>query len=244
MGEACALATRLDLPLLDGDTRLAQAALVVSADGLELRDLSGNGPGGGLRLDFVKGAIGYRRYHGGGVKQALARAVGVKGRSGLRVLDSTAGLGRDGVMLAWLGCCVHLIERSPIIVALLADALARAQESAELREIIRDRVELSCGDSLELVPQLAAQGTWDVIYLDPMYPERRKTALVKKEMRWLRDIVGPDHDEARLLRVSLAHAHDRVVVKRPKGAPTIDGPAPSFEIREKSSRFDVYSAGR
>lgn len=242
--EATALAARLGLPLVDTNTRFLHAALAITEAGLELRDLGGQAPGRALRLEFVKGALGYRRRHGGGVRQALARAVGVKGRTGLRVIDTTAGLGRDGFMLAWLGCHVHLIERSPIIAALLEDGLARALQATELRDIVQNRIDLTCGDSLEILPRLSAQVPRDVIYLDPMYPERSKTALVRKEMRWLRHLVGPDQDSAQLLSIALACARDRVVVKRPKGAPTLDGPPPSFEIRERSSRFDVYTTNR
>jgi 16S rRNA (guanine1516-N2)-methyltransferase len=241
MERAHALARRLSLPLITGNDMPVKTGLMVTENGLELRDLSGTGPSETLRPDLVKGALGYRRQHGGGVRQALARAVGVKGRPGLRLLDATAGLGRDGFMLAWLGCSVHLLERSPIIAALLEDALARAWEAPELRDVVEARIELTCGDSIELLPRLTAGTRWDAIYLDPMYPERSKAALVKKEMRWLRGLVGPDQDSARLLRVALACTANRVVVKRPKGAPMLEGPDPSFEIREKNSRFDVYS---
>ncbi len=79
-----------------------------------------------------------------------------------------------------------------------------------------------------------------VIYLDPMFPHRDKSALVKKEMRVFRPLVGDDLDAPALLEAALALATHRVVVKRPRKAPIIDGPKPSHGLEGKSSRYDIY----
>ena len=115
-------ARRLGLPL-EGE---ADFALQLGEQGLQLVDLGPQAPGP-VRVDFVEGAAAHRRLYGGGSGQMIAKAVGVQ--SGVRpvVLDATAGLGRDAFVLATLGCEMTLIERQPLIAALLEDGLARAR---------------------------------------------------------------------------------------------------------------------
>jgi 16S rRNA (guanine1516-N2)-methyltransferase len=98
---------------------------------------------------------------------------------------------------------------------------------------------LTVGDSTKILTALQAEKP-DVIFLDPMYPHREKSALVKKEMRFIRLLAGDDQDSAALLKAALAKAKQRVVVKRPKLAPPLSGPEPSFTISSKKNRFDVY----
>ena len=153
----------------------------------------------------------------------------------------TAGLGRDAFVLASLGCAVTLVERSPVVHALLHDGLERARccDDAAVREIV-SRMRLVHADSREW---LALQGrAFDVIYLDPMFPERRKSALVRKEMRIFQELVGEDQDAAALLEPTRAHCRSRVVVKRPSRAPFLGGCSPSWSVNGKSTRFDIYLA--
>jgi 16S rRNA (guanine1516-N2)-methyltransferase len=182
----------------------------------------------------------YRIKHGGGRSQALARAVGLKKGWQPTVIDATAGFGRDGFILACLGCHVHMLERSPILAALLEDALQRAIESGQVSEIIKKRLRFTETDSIDFLQKLQQEDYPDVIYLDPMYPVRTKSSLVKKEMRILRGLAGNDKDANELLTIALACARKRVVVKRPRLAPTLSGWAPSHQITGKTSRFDVY----
>ncbi|HEY8332105.1 MAG TPA: class I SAM-dependent methyltransferase, partial [Pseudomonas sp.] len=154
------------------------------------------------------------------------------------VLDATAGLGRDAFVLASLGCEVSLIERQPLIAALLEDGLARAARDPEVAAIVA-HMQLLTGNAVALM------GAWQgeppqVIYLDPMFPHRDKSALVKKEMRLFRPLVGDDLDAPALLEAALALASHRVVVKRPRKAPCIDGAKPSYQLEGKSSRYDIY----
>ena len=212
--------------------------LVYTERGLQLQ-LRKNGKGKGtLYVDFLSGAQTYRRLHGGGIKQPLARAVGIK--SGIRpfILDVTAGLGNDAFLLATLGCRVSMVERSPVLAALLRDGLERAASDPELREIIENRVTLLEGDGRTILADL--QEKPDTIYMDPMYPHRNKSALNRQEMRIIRSLVGDDKDADQLLRAALLQANKRVVVKRPKGAPQIDKQIPSHVISMKNSRYDVY----
>lgn len=191
-----------------------------------------------LFVDFLGGGVAYRHLHNCTTRQPLARAVGIKPGFRPDVFDATAGLGGDGFVLACLGCQVILNERSGIVAALLADGMERAAMEPRTAETINSRMRLLVGDARDNLRLLAPPPY--TIYLDPMYPHSPKSALNKKEMRMIRDIVGDDPDSGELLQVSLSHAVNRVVVKRPKGAEHLGDRAPSHEILMKNSRFDVY----
>lgn len=230
---AAAWAERLALPL-QGE---AQFLLQLGAQGLQLSEVGPQAPGP-VRVDFIEGAVAHRRLFGGGSGQMIAKAVGVQPGVRPRVLDATAGLGRDAFVLASLGCPMTLIERQPLIAALLEDGLARARQDREVGPIAA-QMRLLTGNAIELM------GAWEgeppqVIYLDPMFPHRDKSALVKKEMRLFRPLVGDDMDAPALLAAALALASHRVVVKRPRKAPIIDGPKPGYALDGKSSRYDIY----
>jgi 16S rRNA (guanine1516-N2)-methyltransferase len=79
-----------------------------------------------------------------------------------------------------------------------------------------------------------------VIYLDPMFPPRQKSALVKKEMRVLHDLVGADTDAEQLFDAARATSIRRIVVKRPRIAPALSRVPASHNFCGKSNRFDVY----
>lgn len=213
--------------------------LYMDDEGLALQ-LTGKGAPGPVRAEFVTGKMGYRREHGGGTGQLVARAVGLqKTKAQLHVVDATAGLGQDAFVLAGLGCRVTLFERNPVIHALLADGLVRATLNAECAEVIA-RMDLQAGSSIDWLRK-AEPNTADVVYLDPMFPHRDKAALVKKEMQVFRQVVGDDDDSGQLLAAALTCARYRVVVKRPRKAPAVAGPEPTTRIEGKSSRYDVYS---
>lgn len=232
---ATELAARWGLSLGDGEPGEAPR-LVLNAERLELRALASEGP---VVVDFVGGAVGHRRRYGGGRGQEIAKAVGLKKGATPSVLDATAGLGRDAFVLASLGCTVTLIERSPVVAALLEDGLARALQDAEVAPIVA-RMRLWCGNAVQLMQQLDDAARPDVVYLDPMYPHRRKSALVKKEMRLFREVVGEDPDADALLPAALACARQRVVVKRPDYAAPMAGRPPTMSISTKNHRFDIY----
>lgn len=234
------LADQLALPLVAvNDPAIdAEFALQWGSQGLWLQELGKQAPGP-VQVDFVSGAAAHRRQFGGGSGQMIAKAVGIQ--SGVRpsILDATAGLGRDAFVLACLECPVIMIERQPVVAALLADGLARAALSPEVAPIAQ-RMRLLTGDAISLMQNWQAQAP-QVIHLDPMFPERDKSALVKKEMRAFKPIVGEDADQAELLAAALALASHRVVVKRPRKAPCIEGIKPSYELLGKSSRYDIYT---
>ncbi len=224
------------------DTLPASLVLAVTRDGLELRDHRLKKPLT-TRVDFVTGAKAHRRKFGGGKSQAIAKAVGVNKARGITVLDATAGMGGDAFVLATLGCSVRMCERSPTVRAMLADGLHRArmysaEADAELFEIL-SRMELVAVDSLVHL-QSDFSDVPQVVYLDPMFPARKKSAEVKKDMQLFHDLVGADADADGLLEPALALASHRVVVKRPKIAPFLAGQAPGYQLEGKAGRFDIY----
>jgi len=195
---------------------------------------------GAVYVDFVGGAVGHRRRFGGGRGQPIAKAVGLKGGAMPSVVDATGGLGRDAFVLASLGCHVTLIERSPVVAALLEDGMVRARQDEELGEWVGERMQLVHAGAVAWMNGLAETEFPEVVYLDPMFPHRRKSALVKKEMRLLQQLLGEDEDAAALLPAALRIARKRVVVKRPDYAPDLGDMSPTMRITSKKNRFDVY----
>ena len=195
---------------------------------------------GELRVDFVSGAVAHRLRFGGGRGQALAKAMGLRAGKTPMIVDATAGLGRDAFLLASLGAQVVLIERSEQMHALLAQGMKRAvKEGGEFREIM-NRMTLLKGDAKDLLPGLPAEA----ILIDPMHPPRKNSALVKRELRQIREIVGTDDDAVELVRVALKTARNRVVLKWPAKADPIEGlQACSHQILGKSTRYDVFMVG-
>jgi 16S rRNA (guanine1516-N2)-methyltransferase len=200
-----------------------------------------------LRAEFLRGPMGFRLRRGGGRGEAVARAIGLKKGATPSVLDATAGLGRDAFLFAWLGCEVLAIERNPEIHALLEDALERALADPSIAEKIQGRLHLLRAEAIAVLEQLASGPDLarpEVVYLDPMHPERKSAGTVRKEMRMFRSLVGEDADSYRLLEAALRVARRRVVVKRPRRGEAL-GQAPDHQLEGKSTRFDIYlTAGR
>ncbi len=248
-----ALAKTLALPLLPPQDPEAVSGcsqlLLVGDEGLALqpleREASGHKKRGGARqgatrVEFTEGKVAHRQRFGGGKGQDIAKAVGFKGRFVPEILDVTAGLGRDSYVFASLGARVRMLERSPVVAALLADGLARAADDPVAGDVVA-RMQLIATSGHQYLEELANAGEMiDVVYLDPMFPHREKSALVKKEMRAFQQLLGPDQDADALLPLALAVARYRVVVKRPKGAPDLAGQAPTYRLEGKAGRFDIY----
>lgn len=211
----------------------ADALLRLSADGLDLLPLGEDAPGP-ITVDFAAGSMTHRRR--AGHNEPLGRAVGVGKWRDLHVADATAGLGRDSFVLADLGCRVTMFERSPVVFALLRDGLRRGLASDN------PRVAEACGRLQLQSGEFEAQShgrRFDVVYLDPMFPARRKSARVKKEM-WIFQQLLEGESSPGLLEAALAAARHRVVVKRPARAPALAGREPAFVLPGKTVRFDVY----
>lgn len=234
------LAEELDLPFeSDPEVLATLAVLQLTPLGLQLLPpritADGSGP---LLVDFGAGRMRYRRR--GGHNEPLGRAVGVGKRDNLYVVDATAGLGKDSFVLADLGCTVRLLERSAPVYALLRDGLQRASHSDDswLREVAA-RMQVERADSCQWLQTCAKLP--DVVYLDPMFPARKKSARVKKDMWLFQHLLDSEGAEEALLQQALGASQWRVVVKRPARAPCLPGPKPHHTLEGKTVRFDVYN---
>lgn len=215
----------------------ANLALVQTNERLELRKLD-EPKLGAIAVDFVSGVMAHRRKFGGGRGEAVAKAVGIKGDYLPTVIDATAGLGRDAFVLACVGCKVRLVERNPVVCALLEDGLSRAYADPEIGGFMQERMQLLSACTInQLNPETDFA---DVVYLDPMYPHKQKSALVKKEMRVFQHLVGEDLDSDDFFAAAKALAWKRVVVKRPDYASFLADTKPDFSQETKNHRFDVY----
>ncbi len=238
---ARAFAVRANLPWVDVREAASEMALVFADSSVSLHARAApdeSAKHGWLRplvADFA--ALDISSPQGRRKNQPLARALGRReGSSPLRVLDATAGLGQDSFLIAALGHEVFAVERSPVVAALLREGLAQA--AATSPEIVA-RISLLETDARELT-QKSVTPLWDVVYLDPMFPPRGKSAREKKAMRILRRIVGEDLDAAELFAMACTMATKRVVVKRPTHAPPL-APHPVTAHAAKGIRYDVYS---
>lgn len=194
---------------------------------------------GGVYVDFTSATMAYRRQFGGGRGEAIAKAVGLKKTYYPTVVDATAGLGRDAFILAALGCQVSMVERHPVVAALLADGLQRAYQHHTMADWLPQRLRLlPITDFRQLLSQ--ASPAPDVVYLDPMFPHKNKSALVKKEMRLFQLLIGADEDAEKLLLPARQLASKRVVVKRPSYAPPLANIVALSAIVSKKHRFDLY----
>jgi len=190
-----------------------------------------------LFCDFTSDAIAHRLKFGGGRNQALPKASGFSRGRTPKIVDATAGLGRDAFLLASLGAQVTLIERSPAVHEALATALTKARQGPAEIAAITARMNLIHGDARDILGDLEAE----VIVVDPMHPPRRGSALVKQDMRRLRELVGTDPDSLELMRAALKAATNRVVLKWPLRAEPMPGlQSPSHQISGKTTRYDVF----
>ena len=266
------LSSELNLSILPLDQlrELSEGfSLIVDELGLSLQLLGKKAPGP-VRCDFVGGSAKHRRLYGGGKGQDIAKAVGLNHRGFKpQVLDLTAGLGRDGFVLASLGASVSMLERHPIVFVLLDDGLARAREyvldtdesendtEADIDSLagILNRINCISQDASTYFQNLRVHLSVDdncsdavnpdviypdVIYIDPMFPAREKSGKVKKEMQLFHQLVGTDDDSSTLLPLALGVARYRVVVKRSVHAPFLADQKPGYSLKGKSTRFDIY----
>ena len=190
-----------------------------------------------LVIDFSSKRMSWRCTNTSLRKEALARAMGLKNHTRPYIIDATAGLGRDSFILASLGFEVEMIERSPVIYALLKDGIHRGLQDETLAPIIK-RMRLIHDNAIVYLKNCDEKP--NIIYLDPMFPERKKSALSRLDMRIFHDVAGDDEDGGSLLQAALACASERVVVKRPRLAHSLANIKPAYSLTGSSSRFDIY----
>lgn len=203
--------------------------LVQTADGLVLR-----AGGMELRADFDEMAARVRPHR---LKaELLVQATRMRGVANPTAFDATAGLGEDALLLAAAGFTVTLCERDATIAALLRDALERGASDSTVADALT-RMKLVEGDSLEELAKLDRSP--DVVYLDPMFPERTKSAAVKKKFQVLHYLEAPCDQQEELLQAALAAHPRKVVIKRPLKGELLAGVKPAYRIVGKAIRYDV-----
>ena len=192
-------------------------------------------------VDFLSNELIYKGRTTSSKKSPIAKALGLQhSYRQLNVLDTTAGFGSDAFILAYLGCSVTMLERSAIVSSLLEDGLKRAVRHGRTKPII-ERLKLKhlCACNY-LRSQTTTDLRHDIIYIDPMFPKKTKSAASKKEMQYLQTLLNGDKDADLLLTLALEKARYRIIVKRPNVAPALAGISPNFRLSGKSSRLDVY----
>lgn len=243
MAYAQAIAHMLNLQLIHNQALLNEKyALVITQENIQIKELDHKSrkrtfTQGSLAVDLEK--IDTTSPMGRCYKQPLLRSIGLKSGNDLpiNVLDTTAGYGQDAWLLASFGCNVTAIERNPIMHVLLHDALERIQDT---KPQIAQNLTLIQQDSQHFLQQtIDQQKHYDIVLIDPMFPEKRKTTQ-RKSMQYARVIVGPDQDQDALLPLALKVATKRVAVKRPTQAPFLNNLKTVMQHQGKGFRFDVY----
>jgi len=187
-----------------------------------------------ISIDFLSGVLAHRHQFGGGKGQAIAKAIGLKPGIIPSVLDTTAGMAGDAFAM---------LERSAIIFCLIENAIERASLNENFEPILEQGFSVINGDANDYIKQQLSTDSIppDVIYIDPMYPHRKKSALVKKDMQILQRLHGADDNTSALLESALSFAKKRVVVKRPIQAETLSDKKPNTCIKSKKTRYDIYT---
>lgn len=227
--EAVEQQTHLDAVFALPDGARDCLVLDASAAGLSLRN-----NGCVLKLDFsqmLPRLIPNNLNH-----ELLIKAARFKNSSGpLTAIDATAGLGQDAFLLAASGFTVQLYERDPIIAVLLEDALFRGKRDTRIAPVL-DRMHLHIADSIQTLPQLSASP--DVVLLDPMFPKRQKSGLIKKKFQLLHLLEQPCQDEAALLAAAISCNPRRVIIKRPCNGAWLAGKHPTYVLKGGTTRYD------
>ena len=181
-----------------------------------------------------------------GKSELLLKAIGAQ--KNLRVLDCTAGLGVDAYLMAAYGCHVTMLEQSPVLGLMLREALIRALLDPDA-SVVAKRMWLQQTNAVDFLNSYCPKTkddsagfvhSFDVIYIDPMFPPRSKSAEVKGGMQILQKFIGKTDNVRSLLEKAVATGIKRVVIKRPLRGGDIEGFKPSHQLKAKASRFDVY----
>lgn len=232
--EAERLAEKMNTTVIPEIEAVENGALILNlgVEGLSLMS-------GGLSMRGDFSAMLSRITNGKLQHEMLVKAAKLKNAKGeLTAIDATAGMGEDSMLLAAAGYNVTLYEYDTVIAELLRDALRRAKSLPELKDIA-ERMHLVEGDSVEAMLKLTTPV--DLIYLDPMFPARQKSGLIKKKFQLLQKLEAPCIEEDRLLCAAMGAKPKRLVIKRPAKGPYIANRKPHFSLKGKSIRYDCFS---
>lgn len=235
IAQAKTVAQELHCPFSNQLVQQADFALELNHEGWQLHDLA-QPRFQPLRIDFLAGKYAWRRRQQH--SELLARACRCKNiYRPLYIIDATAGLGRDALVMASAGHQVLMLEKSPLIALLLADALTRLKEVEP--EV---GLQLLQANAIDYLSAKLVQKP-DIIYLDPMYVEKQKSALVKKDLQFLQHLLRDDeNDNEKLFILAMQAAQEKVIVKRALHAPYLLDQKPTYQLSGKHTRFDVYAS--
>ena len=169
--------------------------------------------------------------------EMIIKAAKLKGLENPIAVDMTAGLGEDSFLLAGAGCKVIMFEQDEVIASLSEDAIKRGKENPEIKDIV-DRMTLIKGDSIEGVKSLDVIP--DIVYLDPMFPQRQKSGLIKKKFQIIHELEKPCSNGADLLNAAISTKAKKIIVKRPQKGENLVDIKPNYTISGKAIRYDVY----
>ena len=170
--------------------------------------------------------------------EMLIKAAKLKGMDHTPIaVDMTAGLGEDAFLLAGAGCKVIMFEQDEVIASLLEDAIKRGKEIVEIKDVM-DRMTLIKGDSIEGVKSLDIIP--DIVYLDPMFPQRQKSGLIKKKFQIIHELEKPCSNGSDLLNAAISTKAKKIIVKRPQKGENLVDIKPNYTISGKAIRYDVY----
>lgn len=186
----------------------------------------------GFKIELENKQFYFRKKYGGNFKEPIIRAIGLKPKENKFILDATAGCGTEAFHFLYLGAKIIMIENNPIIFLLLKDALINTKNK------ILKKISLiySCSEKFLKKNKINP----DVIYIDPMYTIKKKKSKPKKKMQILRFLSYSNIFNKNLLPLSLKKAKNRVVVKRLKKSNFLNNICPTYSIKLKKHRFDVY----
>ncbi len=226
--KASALANKLFLPVSDIPGKGLN--VVFDADGVSLEgyDLK-------YRGDFTEML---HRLTGGRLQHEMLSHIARTKKENPTAIDATAGMGTDSIIFAACGYDVTMFEQNPVIAALLKDAMQRARKHPELSEIV-SRMTLIEGDSIELMPKIPFSP--DIIYLDPMFPERRKSGLINKKLQLIQKLEHPCYEGEALLNAAISLNPEKIIIKRPLKGENLAGKTPSYTIKGKAIRYDCLA---
>ncbi|MDO6461098.1 class I SAM-dependent methyltransferase [Granulosicoccaceae sp. 1_MG-2023] len=236
---AQAVAAQLGTGLLPSAPQEAEGGILVMVRDGRIQVRENRADAAPVSVTFHAGRNAHRQRFGGGINQHLCRAVGLNKSPGLHIIDANGGYARDAFVLAGFGARITLLEQSPLLCLMVKEALQDAAQDSQFAATA-ERITVINTDSVAYLQ--ARTGTAaDVIYLDPMFPERRKSAAVKKDMQLLHALAGPDTSGEALLQAALQKAARRVVVKRPVHAAPLSTQRLTGEVRATHTRYDIYA---
>jgi len=154
------------------------------------------------------------------------------------IIDATAGFCEDSFLLAAAGAKIIAFEKDTVIAALLEDGLKRAKQIQEISDIA-DRIEIHVEDSIAAMESMDEK--IDIVYLDPMFPQRDKSGLIKKKFQLLQKLESPCKEQEALINAAFKTKASKIIVKRPLKGENLAGVKPSYSLKGRAIRYDCYT---